>query len=269
MQLWCSATGQQWTWAWRAYPGAWLFVALLAVAYARLRRSHPGPWPASRVLLFTLGLVGVWAAIDWPIGTLGSGYLLSVHEIQYLLLGLIAPALLLLGIPPEVSLRRVADPSRGRVLRGAAGPLVGLAAYHLALVITHLPFLSDALMPSQIGSLAIDLTWLVGGLCFWWVVVAPEGINRVRAPLRMGYLFGSTILPTVPAAFLTFANYPLYRLYELAPPVSGIAAHPDQQLAGIIMKLGADPVIWFAMGIVFFRWSAAEGDDRYDRPAAG
>jgi putative membrane protein len=76
----------------------------------------------------------------------------------------------------------------------------------------------------------------------------------------MLYLFGSTVLPTIPAAFITFANYPLYRLYELAPPVAQISAHTDQQTAGIIMKLGADPMIWLAMGIIFFRWSSAEGD---------
>ncbi len=92
------------------------------------------------------------------------------------------------------------------------------------------------------------------------MVVAPEGINRVRAPLRIAYLFGSTVLPTVPAAFITFAHYPLYRLYELAPPVGAHSATSDQVTAGIIMKLGADPIIWLAMGIVFFRWSAAEGD---------
>lgn len=268
MQFWCSATGQQWTWTWRAYPGAWLFVLLLAFGYVRLRRRHPGAWPASRVALFVLGLLGLWAAIDWPIGALGSGYLLSVHEIQYLLLGIIAPVLMLLGVPPEVTLAVPTTTPWGRALRFFAGPLLGLAAYHLALVFTHVPFLSDALMPSQLGSMAIDLTWLCGGLWFWWVVVAPEGINRVRAPLRMAYLFGSTIAPTVPAAFLTFATYPVYRLYELAPPVSGIAAHPDQQTAGIIMKLGADPIIWLAMGIVFFRWTAAEGDGRYDSPKA-
>lgn len=258
MQFWCSATGLPWTWEWRAYPGAWLFVAALISGYAMIRRRTGSAWPVWRVMIFGLGIVSVWAAIDWPIGALGSGYLLSVHEVQYLLLGLISPPLLLIGLPPQATLRL--GGGMGRALRFFARPLPGIVAYHLALVVTHVPALSDALMPTQLGSLAIDLTWLVAGLWFWWVVVAPEGINRVRAPLRIAYLFGSTILPTIPAAFLTFASYPLYRLYELAPPVGQIAAKSDQQLAGLLMKLGADPVIWLAMGIVFFRWSAAEGD---------
>lgn len=260
IQLWCSATGQAWTWAWRAYPGAWLFVALLIAGYLLLRRRTGGEWPGWRALVYGLGVTSVWAAIDWPIGALGSGYLLSIHEVQYLLLGVVAPPLLWLGIPAQVTLALPAGRGIGALLRVVARPLPALVAYHLGLVITHFPPLSDALMPTQLGSLAIDLTWLVAGLWFWWVVVAPEGINQIRPPFRIAYLFGSTVLPTIPAAFLTFASYPLYRLYELAPPVAGIAARSDQLTAGILMKLGADPVIWLAMGIVFFRWSRAEGD---------
>lgn len=262
MQFWCSATGRPWTWEWRAYPGAWLFVALLIGIYVTIRRRSHAAWPAWRTLVFALGVLAAWAAIDWPIGALGSGYLLSLHEVQYLLLGLIAPPLLWLGIPAEATLGVAAEGRLGRALRSLAHPLPALIAYHLALVLTHIPAISDALMPTQLGSLAIDLAWFLAGLWFWWVVVAPEGINRVRAPLRIAYLFGSTVLPTVPAAFITFAHYPLYRLYELAPPVSAIPATSDQVTAGIIMKLGADPIIWLAMGIVFFRWSRAEGDLR-------
>ena len=260
MQFWCSATGQPWTWEWRAYPGAWLFVALLAATYVTIRRRSGVAWPAWRTLLFVFGLLFAWAAVDWPIGALGSGYLLSLHEVQYLFLGLVAPALFWLGLPAEATLRAPAEGRTGRVLRFLARPIPALVGYTLALVLTHFPPLSDALMPTQLGSLAIDLTWLGAGLWFWWPVVAPEGINVVRAPLRIAYLFGSTILPTVPAAFITFARYPLYRLYELAPPVGTWSATTDQVTAGIVMKLGADPIIWLAMGIVFYRWSKAEGD---------
>ena len=259
MQFWCSATGRPWTWEWQAYPGAWLFVAALLVAYVTLRRRAAGAGEWWRAALFGLGLIATWAAIDWPIGALGSGYLLSVHEVQYVLLGLIAPALLLLGVPAQITASLPADRGVGRLLRSLARPLPAVAVYHLALLVTHIPFVSDALMPTQLGSLAIDLTWLLAGLWFWWPVVAPEGINRVRAPLRIAYLFGSTILPTIPAAFITFARYPLYSLYELAPPIGNIAAKGDQQLAGLIMKLGADPVIWLAMSVVFFRWARDEG----------
>ncbi|MGH7657782.1 MAG: cytochrome c oxidase assembly protein, partial [Gemmatimonadales bacterium] len=58
--------------------------------------------------------------------------------------------------------------------------------------------------------------------------------------------------------FLTFANYPVYALYELAPPVMDIAARTDQQAAGLLMKVAGDPIFLIAIAIVFFRWSASE-----------
>ena len=57
---------------------------------------------------------------------------------------------------------------------------------------------------------------------------------------------------------MVFSDYPLYATYELAPRVAGIAAGSDQQTAGLIMKAGADPLLWIAMAIVFFRWQRAE-----------
>jgi len=100
-------------------------------------------------------------------------------------------------------------------------------------------------------------------------VLAPNpSISRVSYPWKIGYLFLCTLVPIVPAAFLTYADYPLYALYELAPRVNDIAAITDQQAAGLIMKAVADPIIWLAMAIVFFRWQRVEeAADRAEREA--
>lgn len=261
MNWWCSATGQAWTWTWRPYIGVWIMLAILAWAYARVRsgaRADGVEWPARRVVAFTGGLVLLWAALDWPIGPLGAGYLVTVHTFQYMLLGLLAPPLLLVGCPPEGWRRLAGDGRIGRLLHVAARPLLALAVFNVVLLGSHVPGVVDALMPSQLGSFAFDMTWLGAGLILWWPVVAPPGIARMSEPVKMAYLFGATIIPTVPAAFLTFASYPIYGLYELAPRVMGIGAQVDQQAAGVLMKVGGDPVFLVAIAIVFFRWSAAE-----------
>jgi cytochrome c oxidase assembly factor CtaG len=258
---WCAATDTPWSWAWRAYPGVWLVMALLAAGYLLWRRralaAGRGEWSARHVAFFAAGWLLVWAALDWPIGALGGGYLASMHTVQWLLLSQIAPPFLLLGVPAA---GWPADPSRGwgAVLRGLAGPLPGLLLFNGVLLVTHVPTLTDALMASQAGSFLIDAAWFLSGLALWWPVVAPAPYGRISEPARMGYLFAATILPTAPAAFLTFAEYPVYRLYELAPRVGEIAARSDQQLAGLLMKAIADPIMWLSMGILFFRWSARE-----------
>ncbi|HSB53874.1 MAG TPA: cytochrome c oxidase assembly protein, partial [Gemmatimonadales bacterium] len=129
-----------------------------------------------------------------------------------------------------------------------------LAVYNGVLALTHIPAVVDGLMPSQLGAAAVDLAWLGAGLALWLPVLHPDPRRRLALPLRILYLFASTLFPTAPAAFLTFADYPLYSLYELAPRVSGISARSDQVVAGLLMKLAADPPVWVAMAVIFFRW---------------
>ena len=257
MQWWCAATSTDWSWTWRPYPGVWLMIGLVAALYWRgIRRA--GAVPVSRPLLFGAGLLVLWLALDWPVGALGAGYLLSVHTAQYVALTLIAMPLLLAGTPPALF------PIRGSgraaaALQRLANPAVGLVGYSLVMAVTHVPRVTDLLMSTQLGSFGIDLAWLGGALALWWPVLAPEEYVRISPPLRIGYLFVASIPPTIPAAFMVFADYPLYALYELAPRV-GLAAGTDQQAAGLIMKAGADPLLWLAMAIVFFRWQRAEDD---------
>jgi putative membrane protein len=240
----------------------WLVVALLAIGYWQWRRrsfAAGDAWPGRHVGFFATGLLLVWVALDWPVGALGGGYLASLHTVQWLLLAQIAPPFLLLGLAPGALERlETTSPRRATLLHRLAGALPGIAAFNVVLLATHVPAIVDALMATQLGSFVVDAAWLLSGLALWWPVVAPAPYGRLSDPAKMGYLFLSTLLPTAPAAFLTFADYPLYKLYELAPRVGEIAARSDQQMAGLLMKAIADPIMWLSMGILFFRWSARE-----------
>lgn len=247
----------------------WLFVAALAVAYGlALRAAGPGaPGPGRRAAGIA-GLLTVWIALDWPVGTLGAGYLASVHMVQYLLLALLAPALLLLGVPDRAWERVAARPRLLRALRGLTHPLVALAVFNLTLFATHVPSVVDGLMGSQAGSAALDLAWLAAGLVLWWPVVAPVPERpRFGHPAKMGYLFLNTVLNTLPYAFLTFGDLPFYATYELAPRVGAITARGDQQVAGVLMKVGGGAILWTAITILFFRWFGSE--ERAERGRVG
>ncbi len=75
------------------------------------------------------------------------------------------------------------------------------------------------------------------------------------------FLLLNVFIPTVPAAFLTFADYPIYALYELAPRASGLSANDDQQLAGLIMKIAGGFIIFGTASVLFFRWYGLEARD--------
>lgn len=258
MQWWCAAQDVAWSWAWRPYPGVWIFVGLIALAYVRLF----GGLEASgrKRLYFLSGLVTLWIALDWPVGALGSGYLASVHMVQFLLIALLAPPLLLLGIP-GAAYERLARRAGFRLIRAITIPLVALLLFNVIVVATHWPGVVDGLMASQIGSFVLDLSWLIGGLVLWWPVVSPVP-DRPRFPfgVRMGYLIVCTVLMTLPYVFLTFAELPFYATYELAPPVGSISSREDQRLAGLIMRLGGGTILWTASGILFWLWYRRDGD---------
>lgn len=264
MNWWCSAQGTAWEWAWQPYVGVWLMV--LTLAATRLWAEHR--WSVDEVEdrsgsvgLFLLGVLVLWLAADWPIGPLGAGYLLSVHTLQYILFAFVAPPLLIAGTPIWMLKRMVSPRWAFRLAWFLSRPLIAFAVFNVVMLATHLPNVVDGLTKSQLGSFAVDMSWLISGLIFWWPILGrlPE-LNPMPYPGRMIYLVANVFIPTVPAAFLTYARYPIYSLYELAPPVGALTTVEDQQLAGMIMKIVGGFILFGTASVLFFKWSRSEED---------
>ena len=263
MTWWCSATGEAWSWTWRAYPGVWLMVTVLALGYWRLTRRPAGVPPGpERTRLGWAGVLIIWLMLDWPVGTLGAGYLVSVHAAQFLILAFIAPPLLLLGVPGERWGRLERRLTRGGPLAAAVRivthPVVAGVAFNLVVLVTHLPGVVDTLMTRQAGAFVVDLAWILVGLVFWWPIVAPVPARRGGVPASILYLFLATVIHTGLAMWLLLSRYPVYGVYELAPPIGGRSAMADQAMAGGIMELVGGGLIIGAIAVLFFRWAAME-----------
>lgn len=272
MQWWCAARGTAWTWSWQAYPGVWLFILVIGLAYWRSWRAWTADTPADRSDdastgeslrrcrpgWFVAGLLCLWLGLDWPIGALGAGYLASVHMVQFLLIALVAPPLIMLGIPAG---RPALSEAVERPLRLVTNPLIALVLFNLIIILTHLPSVVDSLMASQPGSFVIDLLWLLGGVAFWWPVILDRPPRpRFAYPVKIGYLILATIVNAGTFLYLTFSELPVYATYELAPPVYGISAIDDQRVAGLLMKVGTAVVLWIAIGVLFYLWYSREAD---------
>ena len=260
MQWWCAATGFPWTWAWQWYPGVHLLLILVAAAWWRLGQAHR--WPRRPWRWFAVAWLALLATLDWPIGKLGAGYLASVHTLQFLLLTLLVGPALIRSIPPAGwDALAPPDSSRRRFLRTMARPLAGLFTYTTLVMATNFPAVVDTAMTSQFGSLAIDLAWLTAGLVLWWPIAAPRGFVALGVWGTIGYIFGATIGPTVPAMMMVFSDWPIYRLYELAPRVwVHFTANQDLKLAGLSMKMFGDLPLWGTAIAVFFRGTTMRGE---------
>ncbi len=256
VQWWCSATGLPWTWAWQWYPGVHLFLLLVAALWwglGRWQRWSRRPWG-----WFAVGWLALLITLDWPVGKLGAGYLASVHTLQFLLLTLVVGPTMIRAIPLEGWLRLAPEGSGlRRLMRFQSHALPGLILYNVIVVTTHFPTVVDRAMQTQWGSFLIDGSWLLAGVILWWPILAPRPMRTLGMFQKMGYLFGATLVPTIPAMMMVFSKWPLYELYELAPRVDvRFSANSDIQLAGLVMKVFGDVPLWIATAVVFFTESA-------------
>jgi cytochrome c oxidase assembly factor CtaG len=129
------------------------------------------------------------------------------------------------------------------------------------MVFTHMPWVVDSLMATQLGSFALDLLWLVSGLGFFWPLISPIPSRPGFIPLlRIAYLFVGTIAHVFIGMWFLIADYPVFATYELAPPLAGLPARADQQWAGGIFLLIGSPLVLLAMTVIFFRWHGT-GDE--------
>lgn len=274
MQWWCSALGVQWTWTWRAYPGVWLFVIATIVALGWI--SGPGAWKrasAGERVAFVSGALLLWTSLDWPLGPIAAGYLVSAHAFQFLVETMVAAPLLLvatrtafgtrMAMSAQLAAEGVTAPSRlvglGRLL---VHPLVAAIVFNVIVAATHVPSVVDGLMPSPGGAFIIDSAWFFSGVVFWWPVIMPvPAYARFGPPMKILYLLVGTLFHTVIGMVLLSSEFPIYGIYELAPPILAIAPKADQQLGGGIMELGVFGAIVIGSGILFFRW-AGESERR-------
>lgn len=260
--------------AWEAHPDVWLVVGLLAAGYAvavqRLgpRHAPPGEPPASRfqIAAFSLGLLALWLSSDWPVHDVSEGYLYSVHMLQHLVIQLVAVPLLLLGTPGWM-LRLVLRPDPVfRTVRWLARFLPALIVFNAVLVFTHWPAIVNATLESGLVHLGYHTLMFVAGFIMWLPVLSPVPEIPRLAPLpRLAFLFLQSVVPTVPASFLTFGSEPLYRGYEALPKLWGLTALEDQLIAGLIMKIGAGLLLWAVIAVIFFRWFASEEREERER----
>lgn len=246
----------------RPHPDVWLVVGALAVMYVTaVRRWASGP-PAERRrrgLAFAVGLLLLWVATDWPMEDVAERSLLSVHMAQYLVLAMIAPGLMLLGLPREVVDRVLAGRGRRALARAASRPWAAWLVVNLVLVVSHWNPVIEAYLANSLVHLVMHVVWFASGMVLWWPVLSPlPDVPRLSPPAGIGYLFVQSVVPTIPASFLTLGDTPLFAAYERLPKPPGIDAMTDQRIAGLLMKIGGGVILWSAIATIFFRWSLRE-----------
>jgi cytochrome c oxidase assembly factor CtaG len=284
MGWWCSSTRQVWTWTPKPYLGAiavmvgLIGLAVWWVARGRSRtaaidggeheiRSDVGGSGAGRTTAFLVGALGLWAVIDWPLATLGAGYLASAQMVRQVLMVMLVAPLLLFAIPPELAVRVVGWGRGLRVLQFVATPYFAVPFAALSIIIVNAPTFADPLLRTQYGSFAMDVVWIAAGFVLWMPVQCPHpGVRRLHGGAALVYLIGQSIVPVLPGFFMTWSDNPIYSTYELAPRVfEGFTAVDDQGTAAAILQVGGMVLLWSQIGYRFLSWGHRQMDENQRR----
>ena len=130
--------------AWHAHPSVWLLLGGFLVAYLLAVRNHPmTPREAAdrrrRTTFFSIGMAVLFVGADWPIHDLAEGYLYSIHMVQHMLFTLVAPPLLIAGIPAWMWRMLLRPRPLFVAFRFLTRPVVALILFNGLLLFTHWP----------------------------------------------------------------------------------------------------------------------------------
>lgn len=260
MRWWCSNDGTNWTWSWKPYLGAWAIVGAVLI-WAWRAGGFDRDVPLRRKLALGLGLVLVLGGTDWPLSTLGAGYIVSAQMVRQVLIVMIACPLMLYGAPPALGRWLEATDRRRSVVRVITAPILTLPISVGLLFAVSAPILVDPLITTQFGSFLLDAAWISAGFLIWMPVQPPTPMTpRLRGPVAIVYLIGVSVAPLPVAFFMTWSPTPLYAVYELAPRVfPTFDAQSDQELAAAIFQVAGGLVIWIQIAVRFVRMAGGGG----------
>jgi cytochrome c oxidase assembly factor CtaG len=256
------------TWAPDALPiGLGLLaLALYTQAFVRLRRrGRPDHATVGRAALFAAGVAVAVLAVVSPIDAVAEEALLSAHMLQHLLLGDVAPLLVVLGVCGPIGLFLLPQP----VLRTLASvtalrrfvslllrPAVSFAVWAIALAAWHVPPAYDYALAHPWAHTLEHATFFLGGVLLWTQIVDPARQHRLSYGRRAAFAAGALFYGMVVSEILIATN-PLYPYYaRIADRPFGLTAASDQLRAGLLMM--GEQIATLGMAAALLLWSHVE-----------
>ena len=246
---------------WHGHPDALIGLGTLLLIYLVLTgpirrrfRLASGVNPRETTL-FSIGILVIFLSILSPLHILSDQYLFSAHMIQHVLITLISPPLIILGIPNWLISPLLKEPQVLRIAKFVVHPVTAVITFNLIFSIWHIPELYNYSVKYHWIHVTEHILFIFSSIIMWWPLCSktPEA-PRIPYPLQMIYLFVMSLSQIIVFGIITFATDPLYEHYINAPRLWAISPLLDQQLGGIIMKVGSGFLFLMLLIIVFFKW---------------
>ncbi len=263
-------------WKFQWHPEVWILVGFLTGAYIYMVRVigpkavPPGQPAVSRFNIgcFVGAMAMLWVASDWPVHDIGEDYLYSMHMAQHMMLSYFLPPLVLMATPEWLLRVLVGNGRFYRVVVFFTKPVIAAVLFNAVIILTHIPGVVAASVDSGPLHYSLHFAVVMFSLLMWMPVVGPFPELQISPIGKCIYLFVQSLVPTIPAAWLTFADGAVYKTYDQPVRVWGMSVIFDQQLAGAIMKTGGGIFLWAIIIFIFFKRFASDFqyDTTYRRP---
>ena len=247
-------------WRFQQHIEVWVLIIAVVASYTyAVRKIGPRIVASGEVVTrkqltaFIAGVLMLWVASDWPIHDISEEYLYSVHMFQHMMYSYFVPPLVLLATPYWLFDLIFSSNRSRRVINFATKPVIAGLLFNLVIMITHIPALVNQSVSNGPLHYALHVLVVTSSLLMWFSVCGPDKQRHLSYGGKTIYLFLMSVVPTVPAAWLTFAEGAVYKHYDIAVRVWGLSVTTDQQLAGAIMKTGGSIFLWSIIVFIFFR----------------
>lgn len=255
---------------WQVAPLSVIGAVSSLVAYLWLYRRgegdrHRAAWSGWQVASFCVGVMVVLLALISPLDGLAD-LLFGAHMLQHMLLLVVAPPLLMLGLPAKAILRALPRAIRRRVVRPLArsrplhrvtgalfNPVAVFCLFNGVLGVWHVPAVFVVAQETESLHVLEHLSYLLAGCLLWWLIVEPLRVWPRGAELSKVVFVIACHLPMLLLGqlLMAFTSLPLYASGAAGEAAWGLTPLSDQRLGGGIM-FGLDMVITFTTISVLF-----------------
>jgi len=258
-----------------SFPVVIAAAALYVVGERRLH-ARGRTWPGGRTAAFLSGLAVILVATESEVAAYDR-VLFSLHIVQHILLGMVAPLLLVLGAPvtlalqasPRTQQRRILRVLRSAPVRALTHPLTAWLLFGTSIVTLYFTSLYELSLRNGWFHVATHAYFVLAGCLFLAHVVGLDPI-----PHAMGYgarlLYVVVLLPFhtfVGVALLTMNTVIASGWYSRVERRWGASPLADQRTGAGLLWISGELFGLLCIGIVVYQWMSAEerAAARHDR----